>query len=293
MYIYREVLITGAIMSRRIRGGYPLFIFLLLIVSLPTHEGSTTNNNSWEKVDEGLYVGKFEPANKAVSGGSKIIIIKIDPVYYSFRLLCAKEQGVRGMTVREWCRKYGLIGAVNAGMFQTDYVSNVGYMKNFKQVNNGRISSRYQSAFAFNPVNKESASARLFDLDDIQMKGVISRYNTVIQNLRLIKRPGLNRWANQPKQWSEVALGEDKNGNILFIFCRQPYSMYDFNTMLLQLPIDIVCAQHLEGGPEASIYFKRDNIEIDQFGSYETVFNENDENYGAWSIPNVIGFVKK
>ena len=90
-----------------------------------------------------------------------------------------------------------------------------------------------------------------------------------------------------------MALGEDKQGNILFIFCRSPYSMHDFNNILLQLPINIVCAQHLEGGPEASLYFSYKGIVINKFGSYETQFNKNDNNDHAWIIPNVLGIAKK
>ena len=115
----------------------------------------------------------------------------------------------------------------------------------------------------------------------------------MIQNLRLIKRPGKTRWSKQSKKWSEVALGEDKKGNVLFIFNRSPSSMYDFNQSLLKLPIDIVCAQHLEGGPEASLYFAYNGTEVDIFGSYETHFNENEQNYRAWNIPNILGFIKK
>lgn len=112
-------------------------------------------------------------------------------------------------------------------------------------------------------------------------------------NLRLIKRPGKNRWSKQSKMWSEAALGEDRKGNILLIFCRSPYSMHDFNNNLLKLPIDIVCAQHLEGGPEASLYFRYKGIKIEKCGSFETFFNENDQNNGAWDVPNILGFVKK
>ena len=133
----------------------------------------------------------------------------------------------------------------------------------------------------------------MYDTDETSMSDIIKNYNTVIQNLRLIKRPGENRWSQQEKKWSEVALGEDKNGNILFIFCRSPYTMHDFNNILLKLPIDIVCAQHLEGGPEASMYFNAGGLEIENFGSYETNFIENDNNNHAWAIPNVVGIIKK
>jgi len=50
-------------------------------------------------------------------------------------------------------------------------------------------------------------------------------YNTVVQNLRLIKRPRVNVWAQNDKKWSEAGLGQDKKGNVLFIFSRSPYTM--------------------------------------------------------------------
>ena len=90
-----------------------------------------------------------------------------------------------------------------------------------------------------------------------------------------------------------MALGEDKNGNILLIFCRSPYSMHDLNQMLINLPIDIECAQHLEGGPEASLYIKTNNIELAFNGSYESLFIESNNNTSFWKIPNIIGFTKK
>jgi len=122
------------------------------------------------------------------------------------------------------------------------------------------------------------------------MKDVIGNYNTVVQNLRLIKRPGENRWSKQAKIWSEVALGEDREGNILFIYSPTPYSMYKFNAILLTLPVDIVCAQHLEGGPEASIYLRYKDVEIEKYGSYDSSFTGVDHTQGAAYIPNMIGF---
>ena len=133
----------------------------------------------------------------------------------------------------------------------------------------------------------------MFDTDVYNIKEIIKNYNTVIQNLRLIRRTAENRWPQQNRKWSEAALGEDKEGNVLFIFSSYPYSMHDFNNILTKLPIDIVCAQHLEGGPPASLYFSYKNIEIKAFGSYETEFNENDDKDSYWPIPSIIGIKKR
>ena len=269
-----------------------LLVFLFILLSIG--DNILAQESHWQKVEEGLYIGEFESPRKSIMGGdSNITIVKIDPMFYTFKLLCAKEHGLLGMTAKGWCKNFGLIACVNAGMFQTDYLSNVGYMKNFKHVNNKRVASKYLSVFASNPVNSKKPQSKIFDIDEQNMDDVIKNYNTVIQNLRLIKRPGQNRWSQQDEMWSEAALGEDKQGNILFIFSRSPYSMHDFNNILLQLPINIACAQHLEGGPEASLYFSYKNIEIDKLGSYETGYKENDYDSRALRLPNVIGIVKK
>jgi hypothetical protein len=250
-------------------------------------------DSKWKKLDTGLHIGEFESPQKSITGDSKITIIRIDPHIYSFKLLCADELNHSKLTAKEWCQRYNLLGTINAGMYHMDFKSNVGYMKNYKYINNAKINSKYLSVAAFNPIDTTRNSFHIFDKDDSNMKDIINNYNTVIQNLRLIKRPALNRWSQQKRIWSEAALGQDKNGNVLFIFSRSPYSMHDLNNILLNLSIDIVCVQHVEGGPEASLFFSHKNAEIEKVGSYETGFNENDNNKAYWSIPNVIGFYKK
>jgi hypothetical protein len=209
------------------------------------------------------------------------------------RLLSLSEGGgSAGLTAKEWCEKYNLIAATNAGMFQQDYRTHVGYMKVGSHINNGR-KNEYQSVAVFGPLTKKLCAFRIFDVDSCEIDSVVDHYRSVVQNLRLIDRAGRGRLAQQPKRWSEAAFGEDRQGRALFVFCRSPYSMHDLNKMLMSLPIDLVCAQHLEGGPEAQLYVRWAQGELDLVGSYETAFNESDKNRIAWPIPNVIGVARK
>lgn len=149
---------------------------------------------------------------------------------------------------------------------------------------------------AFDPLpDQEIPAFRIFDLDnqDASIDKIVKSYGTVVQNLRLIKRPGINRWSQQGKRWSEAALGEDKEGRVLFIFSRSPYSMHDLNSELLSMDLGLVAAQHLEGGPEAQLYLNIDNVSLDLFGSFETNFQENNDNNSAWPIPNCLGIKPK
>ena len=69
--------------------------------------------------------------------------------------------------------------------------------------------------------------------------------------------------------------------------------MHDLNDMLINLPINIECAQHLEGGPESSLYINLGDFELALNGSYESFFVETDNNTTFWDLPNIIGFTKK
>ena len=250
-------------------------------------------------IDEGLSYQIFTNANESSVNTSEIVIITIDPNFYNINLFSSKDYNHDNLTVKEWSEKHGLIIAVNAGMFQEDYLSNVGYMKQFDSINNSNI-NHYQSIAAFNPKDTNKDKFKIFDIEKINgvldteyIKSIIDEYETVIQNLRLVKRSKENRWPQQVKKWSEVALGEDSSGNILLIFSRAPYSMHDLNNILIDLPINLECAQHLEGGPEASIYLKYNDIELKYIGSYESLFMENNNNNIFWEVPNIIGISKK
>ena len=176
-------------------------------------------------------------------------------------------------------------------MFDLDYSSHVGFLRSEGHLNSSLI-TEYMSVAAFDP--KESVGKpefRIFDLDNpnVTMDAILADYHCVVQNLRLIKRNGENRWSQQEKLWSEAALGEDRLGRVLFIFCRSPFTMHDLNEELLELDIELVAAQHLEGGPAAQLYLHAGSVEQEMFGSYETYFFENDSNQKAWPIPNAIG----
>jgi uncharacterized protein YigE (DUF2233 family) len=250
-------------------------------------------DNPWQVLETGLELGKFKVLVEAPAGDSTIVIARIDPAQWELRLHAISATNEQtGRTARQWCDKYGLVAAINAGMFMTDYRTHVGYMKSGDHINCASV-TKYESAAAFDPLRPDLPEVRLFDLDEIPLDSILELHGNVVQNLRLIKRPRENRWSQQPRKWSEAALGEDREGRILFIFCQSPYSMYDFNHLLMSLPIDLVCAQHLEGGPEAQLYIRVGEQEWEFSGSYETGFMEGKGNVIAWPIPNILGVVRK
>jgi hypothetical protein len=165
-----------------------------------------------------------------------------------------------------------------------DQLSNVGYLRSGEHLNNPKW-NQYRSALAFSP-----GRAELLDLDSPGAMKRLESFETVVQDLRLIKSTGeRNVWKGGPRKWSEAAIAADDKRRILFLFSRAPLTMKEFNDKLLALPLGITHAMHAEGGPEASLSIRAGDVRLDLCGSYETGFNENDDNRHQWPIPNVIG----
>jgi uncharacterized protein YigE (DUF2233 family) len=241
---------------------------------------------SWRKLQAGV--------EYATLGGDedRLHVVRIDAERAPLVAAMAKAGDKQPRSAAQWCRERGLVVAINLGMYQTDHLSNVGHAHAPGHVNNGHWAAKYKSALAFAPTRKGVRAAVLLDLDVDGNKERIADYGAAVQNLRLIRAPGQNVWGKQERRWSEAAVAMDKQGRILFLFSRTPYTMYDFNAKLLALPLGITNAMHVEGGPEASLSIHGGGIDLDLNGSYESGFNENEGEQQQWPIPNVLGVAR-
>lgn len=271
----------------------PSLLVLTTILSIVLSPHVTlSQNNSWKKVDEGLHIGEFAPPGESKINNSRITIVKINPRFYSFKLLCASEHGKTKMTAKQWCQKHNLISAINAGMYQEDGIRNVGHMKNFSHINNPRLNNTYKAVLAFNPTESTFPEIQIIDLKCQEFEKLRDKYQTLVQNIRMISCQQENVWRKQDKAWGLAVFGMDKSGNALFIFTESRYSGYDFANILLSLPISIYNAMYLEGGQEANLYFSGNGIQFERIGR-PTGLNENDDLPVALPVPNILGIVKK
>jgi hypothetical protein len=250
------------------------------------------NTSEWQSLSPGLDL-KLLALNVSNSPSDTwITVLRIDPKLWELQLVGTSLRGEhRGHTAREWCEREKFTAAINAGMFGADQKTHLGYARLREHVYNSRVNT-YQSVAAFDPQDPQAHPRfHIFDLDapGVRFEDIQRDFASVVQNLRLIRRPGQNQWTQQARKWSEAALGEDDLGRILFVFSRSPLSMHDLNRELLSGGIGLVAAQHLEGGPEAQLYLHAGRTELEIFGSFETSFREDDKNPAAWPVPNVLG----
>ncbi len=250
---------------------------------------------AWKNLEAGLDYALFEAPTKSSCADSKIDVLRINPKYFSFELQCMEQKKSNNKKIDQICKENNLIAAINAGMFKLEgnFQTCTGYMKKGAYVNNASMNSAYKNVFVCNPKDTNKAGAAIVDITCQDWAQAKANYTTCSQGIRMVNCDRKATWQASEKKWSMVLIGEDSLQNILFIFCRSPYKVLDFTNMLLQSELKIKRIMYLEGGPEASFYVNHTALSVQKMGSYETGFNENDNNSVYWEIPNIIGIKRK
>lgn len=274
----------------------PIFLLMWGISFAQTPRTQKVNPNpepmQWQLIDHGLEYTEAEAGYTCNLGDSKITLVRVDPEKFDFRLLSVKELGGNSLTAEKWVRNHKLVLAINAGMYLTDFQTNVGFMKNYDFTNNSRL-NKDNTIVAFNPKSDELPPFQIIDRQCQDWETLKNQYYSFTQSIRMIDCNQNNKWSRQEKFWSIAAIAMDKDGKVIFAHSRTPWSVHDFSNFLLTLPLDIHNAMYLEGGPEASLYLNYNGFEITCIGSYESGFYLSDDNHHFWPIPNVIGVVQK
>lgn len=247
----------------------------------------------WTELERGLELAEFQSGLKAKHGDNSVRVLRIDPELFELRLLNASAPGEGSpLTARAWARKHDLVAAINASMYQKDMRTSVALMRTAGHVNNARL-SKDNCVLAFDRLDDGVPRVQIIDRKHQNLDELRTRYGTLVQNIRMVTLSGNNAWAQQPKRWSTACIGIDREGRVLFIHSRSPYTVHDFINVLLKLPIRLRNLMYVEGGPEAQLYVHAGGREIEHFGSFETGFFESDDNGTAWPVPNVIGVVRR
>jgi hypothetical protein len=243
----------------------------------------------WATLEPGIeYATVTPPGPAALPIDGRLHIVRVDPRKRRLEAVMSGGDDKKLRPAGAWCRERHLAVAINMGMYEKDERTNTGYARKDRYVNNGHWGTKYRAALGFAPGKDGAPPVVMADLDRPGEQGRLGAYGTVVQNLRLI-RGGQNMWQKADRRWSEAAVGVDRQGRVLFIFCRYPHAMKELNDIMLALPLELDSAMHVEGGPEASLSIHAGKVNLDLNGSYETGFVENDGERRQWAIPNVLG----
>ncbi len=236
----------------------------------------------WRELAPGIEYRTFRLKAVPVTGDGMLHVVRLDPARVEFELGLASEDGALHRA-SDWAKRHQWSVVINAGMYDTDWRSNVGYLRHRAHVNNPRWKPNYESVLA---LDGPDGGVAVLDRDADDFEARVAPYRTVVQNLRTLKSPGVNVWEKSDRTWTEATVAQDKQGRVLFLFTGTRFSQVDFNERILELPLDLERAMHVEGGPEASLSIHTPSLTLDLNGETTVAL----EPTGAqWEIPNVIG----
>ena len=237
----------------------------------------------WQSVVPGVEYSTVRVEPSPRFGDGLLHLVRIDSKVAPVIAAAVSEEGGEPLTAAAWSRKHRLAVVFNAGMYEPDHSTHTGAFSVGAHQNNAEWVEKYKSVL----VGRGAGGTELIDTDGRAIKA--AKATVVAQNLRLIRRPGVNVWAQTARAWSEAALAVLADGRLLMVFSRTPFTMHNFNEHLLQLGLSVVEAMHLEGGPEASLSIHAGGINLDLCGSFETGFVGDDSNHHQWPLPNIFG----
>ena len=255
--------------------------------------GAALDSVAWQRLEPGLEYAEVASPIAASTGDSRIRLLRIDPAHFTVELFnaSAAADGVR-RTARQWAVEHGLAAAINASLYQADYRTSTSLMRSRRHVNNPRL-SRHNAVLVFDPRDAGLPPVQLVDRTCGDLTAIAAGYAGAVQGIRMISCQRVNVWSQQPKQWSNAAVGVDDRGRLLFIHMRAPLSTHDFAEALLALPIGLRQTMYVEGGPEAQLFVQAGGQELEAVGSYGSSGLTALANGFALPIPNVLGIRRR
>jgi hypothetical protein len=269
-------------------------LLLGLLATLWSAAGpASTAETAWRLLEPGLEFGRFEMPHPLDERPGIAHVLRIDPAHFRFHLLAASAtEARRPYTARGWAQQAGLVAAINASMFQADFLSSVSLMRAPGHVNNPRLSSD-RMVLAFDPRLPGLPPVRLIDRDCDDFEALREQYATLVQSIRMVSCTGRNVWAENERRWSTALIATDAQGRVLFVHVRTPYSMHALIEALLALPLGIERAMYTEGGAQAQLYVESGDFVREFVGSLGSGYAAGEGGPSLWPVPNVIGIERR
>jgi hypothetical protein len=198
--------------------------------------------------------------------------------------------------------RHNLAAATNAGMYAVSagqgpaappwIYRHVGLLIHRGRTLSSRTPQHYKSALAFHPRQPNLPPLLLADLDRTSLDHLRKSYETVVQNLRMIRAPGRNVWQSKGDRSSAAALAADRKHRVLFIFSKAALPVEQLSRCLLTLPLAIQRAMYLEGGSEATLAIDTAKKKLELWGGYDAPLADGPRP-AAPKIPFALGLARK
>ncbi len=266
---------AAAVPWRELRPGFDLAEISLAAAELALRPADADGAAAQAGADTG---------NDAAKPGPVVVALRIDPDRFTFTLHMASEEAP--LPLPALAEKYGLLAAINAGMYLTDQKTSTGHLRSATHVNNPRVAGNFGAFFMAGPKKAGLPRVRLLDRAEDDWPRALEEYALVMQNYRMNTVQGRVIWKDD-RPHSVAALSQDSAGRILFLLCAEPVPAGAFAAALLRRPLQLRTIMYLEGGSEAAMLVRAGDVRHVFTGRYA----------GGWGpsgspdtvLPNVLG----
>jgi hypothetical protein len=264
-------------------------LLLAALAAAPAPAAPPAAPSPYASLEPGLELALL-PGPPATEGDGLIAVVRIDPARFRVELLNASAPGEgRPRSVRDWAFRAGASAAINASLYQADWMTATGLMRSRAHVNHAWV-SKDRAVLAFDPLTPGIAPVKLIDRDCEELEQAARPYGTAVQSIRLVSCERKGVWAPSERRFSSAAIGLDGAGRALLIHAASPWPVHLLVEALLAAPIDLRRAMYVEGGPEAQLYVRGGGTEILRFGSSEHGL---DFGMAGLPVPNVVAAVRR
>ena len=240
----------------------------------------------WERVKDGLEFIVLGDAD------NPFIALRIQPSLYDFTLCMSSEEG-QALPLKDWGELRGLHAAINASMYLPDGQTSTGHMQSGSHSNNEHIGSRLGAFFVADPLYPDlDPSVAIIEKSDPQWERRLERYAIRVQNYRLLTRGGVVTWRGdkEGERGSIGAIGQNKDGSILFMVSVHPLTVKEFCQIAQTLAPDLERAMYVEGSVKVGLFLKEGAQSHTWLGRKNVLYTPAPKDT---AIPNVIGVIPR
>lgn len=250
----------------------------------------------WRQLEPGLEFAtvKTEIPKGAAIGDLSVLRVTMDR--FDLHLLSARLLDLKdNPTADRWAIDNGMTAVVNAGMFQRDHTTSVGYLRVGNRKNNPHRHKKHKAVLVSGPRKPGLPPVALLDADCDEIWKHAGEYREVVQGIRMISCKGRNVWKPGGRAYRQVSVAIDGKERVLFIFRRSPCTSHQFAEQVRGSGLGVQRMMYLEGGSESSLFVRSSQGDIRLGGmiSLLTDLWSNGSDVKFIPIPNVIGIKKK
>lgn len=263
----------------------------VLAVTLVASTSLAEDKVRWRLLEPGLEFARVDAPSPRRTAAGPLFVLRVASDRFEVKLLSASLLGLKANPpAHQWATDHGVTVVVNAGMYQKDHASSVGYFRVGKRMNNRHRHRQHKSLLVSGPRKPGLPPVALLDADCDDLWKKAEDYDNVVQGIRMLSCKGNNVWKPGGRAYQQVAVGTDGKGRLLFVYRRAPATSHQFVEQVRSAGLGIRRMMYLEGGAEVSLFIRSAKAEI-RLGGMKNLLTElwdNGSEATYLPLPNVI-----